>query len=55
LKNEGFTNISSEEVVKFRIFNIDTDFIKKAKADNPNVTVEDMVQMKIGVKKRNFN
>jgi len=55
LKDEGFTNISSEEVVKFRIFNIDTDFIRKAKAENPNVTVEDMVQMKIGVKKRNFN
>ena len=56
LKNEGFNNLSSEEVVKFRIFNIDTDFIKKAKAENPNVTVEEMVQMKIGVyhKRDNF-
>lgn len=55
LKNEGFTNLSSEEVVKFRIFNIDTDFIKKAKAENPNVTVEEMVQMKIGVRRRGDN
>jgi hypothetical protein len=55
LKNEGFGNLSSEEVVKFRIFNIDTDFIKKAKAENPNVTVEEMVQMKIGVRRRGDN
>jgi len=55
LKNEGFNNLSSEEVVKFRIFNIDTDFIKKAKAENPNVTVEEMVQMKIGVRRRGDN
>jgi hypothetical protein len=49
LKAEGFTGLSSEEIVKFRIFNINADFIKKAKAENPNVTVEEMVQMKIGV------
>ncbi|MEP6849550.1 MAG: hypothetical protein ABI999_11890 [Acidobacteriota bacterium] len=51
LKAEGFSGLSSEEVVKFRIFNIDTDFIRKAKADDPNVTVEDLVQMKIGVRR----
>lgn len=49
LKAEGFTNLSSEDVVKFSIFKIDPEFIRKAKAENPNVTVEDMVQMKIGV------
>ena len=49
LKSEGFTGLSSEEIVKFRIFNIDADFIKKAKAENPNVTVEEMVKMRIGV------
>jgi len=53
LRNEGFSNLSSEEVVKFRIFNIDTDFIRQAKAQDPNVTVEDLVQMKIGVRRRN--
>jgi hypothetical protein len=51
LRNEGFANLNPEEVVKFRIFNIDTDFIRKAKAEDPNVTVEDLVQMKIGVRR----
>lgn len=51
LKNEGFANLSAEEVVKFRIFNIDKDFIRQAKAEDPNVTVEDMVKMKIGVRR----
>ena len=49
LRAEGFNNLDPEQVVKFRIFNIDTDFIRKAKAENPNVTVEDLVRMKIGV------
>jgi hypothetical protein len=51
LKNEGFSNLDPEEVVKFRIFNIDTDFIRKAKSEDPNVSVEDLVQMKIGVRR----
>jgi len=55
LKNEGFNNLSPEDVVKFRIFNIDTDFIRKARAENPNVTVEQMVEMKIGVRRRGDN
>jgi hypothetical protein len=49
LRSYGFTNLSAEEIVKFRIFNITPEFIQKAKAENPNVTVEDMVKMKIGV------
>jgi hypothetical protein len=55
LKNQGFANLSPEEVVKFRIFNIDADFIRKARTENPNVTVEEMVQMKIGVRRRSDN
>ncbi len=51
LKAEGFGNLSSEEVVKFRIFNIDKETIRRAKAENPNVTVQELVEMKIGVKK----
>jgi hypothetical protein len=51
LKAQGFQNLSSEEIVKFRIFNIDSDFIRKAKAQDPNVTVEQLVQMKIGVRR----
>jgi hypothetical protein len=55
LKAEGFSNLSAEEVVKFRIFNIDADFIRQAKAKDPNVTVEDMVRMKIGVARKSDN
>ncbi len=51
LRAQGFDNLSAEEIVKFRIFNIDPDFIRKAKAEDPGVTVEQMVQMKIGVRK----
>lgn len=52
LKNEGFANLSPEEVVKFQIFKIDADFIREARAKDPNVTVEDLVQMKIGVRRK---
>ncbi|MEP6945420.1 MAG: hypothetical protein ABJA02_05840 [Acidobacteriota bacterium] len=51
LKAEGLANLSSEDVVKCRIFNIDGDFIRKAKASEPNVTVEELVQMRIGVRR----
>jgi len=51
LKNEGFSSLSPEQVVKFRIFNIDSDFIRKAKASDPNVTVEELVEMKIGLRR----
>jgi len=49
LKSEGFADLSSEQVVKFQIFHIDQDFIRGAKAKDPNVSVEDLVRMKIGV------
>ena len=52
LKAEGFNDLDAEDIVKFRIFNIDADFIRKAKAENPNVTVEQLVHMKIGVHRR---
>lgn len=51
LKSAGFANLSPDEIVKFRIFKIDPEFIRKARAEDPNVTVEDMVQMKIGVRR----
>ena len=51
LKSEGYANLSSEEVVKFQIFHIDQDFIRKAKSEDPNISVEDLVRMKIGVRR----
>lgn len=52
LKNEGFAELSSEDVVKFRIFKIDTEFIRAARAEEPNITVEQLVQRRIGVRRR---
>jgi len=52
IKAEGITNVSSEDIVKFRIFNIDPQFIREARATEPNITVEELVQMKIGVRRR---
>ena len=52
LKAEGLNNLTSEDVVKARIFKIDAEFIRKAKAEVPDVTMEQLVQMKIGVFKR---
>lgn len=52
LKAEGFDKISSEEVVKCRIFKIDRDFIREARASEPNITIEELVEMKIGVRRR---
>lgn len=52
LRNEGFSNLSAEEVVKFRIFKIDREFIRQARIEDPNVTVEELVRMKIGVHRR---
>lgn len=55
LRSEGFTNLGAEQVVKFRIFNIDREFIRQAKAEDPNVTVEELVRMKIGVGRKRSN
>ena len=52
LKTEGLTSLSSEDVVKFRIFKIDPQFIREARASEPNISVEELVQMKIGVRRR---
>jgi hypothetical protein len=49
LKSEGYADLSSEDVVKFRIFHIDQEFIRNAKSKDPNVSVEELVRMKIGV------
>lgn len=49
LKNEGLSSLTAEEVVKFRIFKVDAAFVRQARADDPNITVEKIVQKKIGV------
>lgn len=52
LRGEGFAELSAEDVVKFRIFKIDQEFIRAARAEEPNITVEQLVQKRIGVRRR---
>ena len=49
IRAEGLTNIDPEDVVKMRIFNIDAAYVREARAADPNISVEKMVQKKIGV------
>jgi len=49
IKAEGLTDLDAEDIVKLRIFKIGAEYVRRAKQDNPNVTVEQLVQMKIGV------
>lgn len=51
LRAAGLSGLDSEDIVKCRIFKIDADFVRSARAADPNATIEDMVQMKIGVHK----
>jgi hypothetical protein len=53
LRSEGLTGLSLEEVVKLRIFKIDSEFIRKAKAEGVPVEVERLVQLRLGVARRN--
>lgn len=52
IQSEGLRNLSSEDIVKLRIFKIDGEFIRQARAENVPVEVEDLVQKKIGVWRR---
>ncbi len=49
LRNEGLTNLDPEDVVKLRIFKVDAEFVRKARTENPNISVGDIVNKKIGV------
>lgn len=51
LKNEGLTELSSEDVVKLRIFKIDAAYVREARATEPNITIEQLVQKRIGVRR----
>ena len=49
VRSEGLTDLSIEQVVKLRIFNINGDFIRKAKGEGVPMNVESLVQKKLGV------
>ncbi|MEZ5427056.1 MAG: hypothetical protein R2747_12370 [Pyrinomonadaceae bacterium] len=50
---EGLVNLSGEDVVKLRIFKIDGAFIRQARTENVPITVEALVNKRIGVWSRN--
>lgn len=52
LRAAGLENLDAEDIVKARIFKIDAEFIRQAKLEEPNITMEELVQMKIGVRRR---
>ena len=52
IKNEGLTDLSSEDVVKLRIFKIDATYIRESRAEEPNITIEQLVQRRIGVRRK---
>lgn len=54
LRAAGLDKMDAEDIVKARIFKIDADFIRQARAEDPTVTMEDLVQMKIGVRRRTY-
>ena len=49
VRGEGLTNFQVEDIVKLRIFKIDGQFIREAKADGVPLEVERLVQRRIGV------
>ena len=51
-RGEGLTNLSLEDLVKLRIFKIDGEFIRQARADGVPAEVEQLVQRRIGVRRR---
>ena len=52
VRGEGMNDLSVEDLVKMRIFKIDADFIRRAKADGVPLEVEQLVQQRIGVRRR---
>ena len=47
IRSAGFTSITPQQLVNLRIFNIDGDSARKAKSQDPNITVEQLVNQRI--------
>lgn len=52
LRSAGLDKMDAEDIVKARIFKIDAEFIRQARAEEPSITMEELVQIKIGVRRR---
>jgi hypothetical protein len=53
MRAAGFTSITPKQLVNLRIFKIDGDYARSAKSQDPNVTVEQLVNQKIFEKHSN--
>jgi hypothetical protein len=51
-RGEGLNDLTIEDLVKMKIFKIDREFIRRAKADGVPLQVEELVQERIGVRRR---
>lgn len=51
LRAAGLDKMSAEDIVKARIFKIDGEFIRQARLQEPNISMEELVQIKIGVRR----
>jgi hypothetical protein len=49
LRSAGLYDLDPEDVVKLRIFKIDAEYVRQARAQDPTISVEKIVQKKIGV------
>ena len=55
VRGEGLNDLTVEDLVKMKIFKIDAEYIRQAKADGTPLEVEELVQKRIGVRRRNRN
>ena len=47
MRAAGFPSVTPQQLVNLRIFKIDADFARRAKSQDPNITVEKMVEQRI--------
>jgi hypothetical protein len=52
VRGEGLNDLTIEDLVKMKIFKIDAEYIRQAKADGAPLDVEELVQRRIGVRRR---
>lgn len=47
VRSAGYVAVTPQQLVNMRIFKVDGDFIRRAQSENPKVTIEQMVDMRI--------
>src|SRR5436190_3625399 len=47
IRAAGFASVTPQELVNLRIFKIDSDYARRARSQDPNITVEKMVEQRI--------